>query len=335
MDEQTGKNQGISVSAVITAYNTGKYIGRAIESVLNQVRQPDEIIVVDDGSTDETAEVIGQYGSKVRYIHQENAGSSAARNTGIRNANCEWVGFLDGDDEWLPEHLLLQTELLERNRELVWSTGNYIRCLCDEDRRSEHLPPSEIDKHLGGKDYFDDYLSAFLIGADGHTDTMVIKKEALQEAGMFLGDLQRAEDMDLWLRIAFRHPKVGYISRPTAVYHLGMAGSLSRQFTPASSYTNLIERLLKNAAELGRTDKFKPCAVYLLRRWMRSMLFDARAKDIRDMLEEFNELFGAGYKVSMRMLTVFPQATKAGCFMISRIVRFLRLRKKLVRQHGK
>ena len=335
MDEQTGKNQGISVSAVITAYNISKYVGRAIESALNQVRQPDEIVVVDDGSTDETAEVIGQYGTKVRYIHQENAGSSAARNTGIRNANCEWVAFLDGDDEWLPEHLKLQTKLLERNRELVWSTGNYMRCLCDEDRRSEHLPPGKVDKHLSGKDYFDDYLSAFLIGADGNTDTMVIKRTVLQEAGMFLVGMHRVEDMDLWLRIAFRHPKVGYVSRPTAVYHLGMAGSLSRQHTPTKVYSDLIERQLKNAAELGRADKFKPCAVYLLRRWMRSMLFDAHGRDIRDMLEQFDDLLGGWYKALMRMLTVFPQATRAGCFMISRIVRLLRLRKKLVRRHGK
>jgi glycosyltransferase involved in cell wall biosynthesis len=335
MDEQTGKDHGLRISAVITAYNIGEYIGRAIESALNQVRQPDEIIVVDDGSTDETANVIGQYESKVRYIHQENAGSSSARNTGIRNATCEWVAFLDGDDEWLPEHLLLQSELLERNRELVWSTGNYIRCLCDEDRRSEHLPEGKIEEHLRGKDYFDDYLSAFLIGADGNTDTMVVKKEALQEAGMFFTGLQRAEDMDLWLRIAFLHPKAGYVSKAATVYHLGMAGSLSRQFTPSSSYTDLIERLLKKAAEAGREEEFKHCASYLLRGWMRSMLFDARAKDIRSMLDEFDELFGTGYKVLMRILTVFPRVTRAGCFMISRIVRLLRLRKKLVRRRGK
>ena len=124
----TKKNDGtLNVSVVIPAYNACEYIGRAIESVLGQTRAADEIIVVDDGSTDGTGTQVKKFGERVRYIHQENSGPSASRNAGVLAAKSEWIAFLDADDEWLPKHLQLQTELLGRNNGLVWSTANYDR----------------------------------------------------------------------------------------------------------------------------------------------------------------------------------------------------------------
>ena len=113
MQSQGSKNS-ICISAVIPAYNAEKYITRAIDSVLGQTRPVDEIIIVDDGSTDNTAEAIKRYGDKIQYIYQENAGVSAARNTGIKAAATDWIAFLDADDEWLPERIQLQVELLKR-----------------------------------------------------------------------------------------------------------------------------------------------------------------------------------------------------------------------------
>ena len=148
----------ITVSAVIPAYNAGKYVGRAIESVLAQTRKADEIIVVDDGSTDDTAEVVERFGDAVRFIRQENAGASFARNTGIEAATSDWIAFLDADDEWLPNKLKLQTEHLERNPNLVWTTGNYIRCYCSRDRRHDDMSAERLASAkavMGRKEYFD------------------------------------------------------------------------------------------------------------------------------------------------------------------------------------
>ena len=83
----------MTVSVVIPAYNAGKYIARAIDSVLAQTRQPDEIIVVDDGSTDDTAQIVAGFGSKVQLIRQDNAGAGVACNTGIEAATGEWIAF--------------------------------------------------------------------------------------------------------------------------------------------------------------------------------------------------------------------------------------------------
>src|SRR5262249_17498095 len=95
----------IQISAVVPTYNRAYIVKRAIESMLAQVHAPSEIIVVDDGSLDNTRAVIESYGQKVRYVHQANAGVSAARNRGIREAKCEWIAFLDSDDYWVPGHL--------------------------------------------------------------------------------------------------------------------------------------------------------------------------------------------------------------------------------------
>ena len=138
----------ITISVVIPAYNCERYITRSIDSVLAQTRPVDEIIIVDDGSSDNTGEVVKRYGGKVRYIRQENAGASVARNTGIEAATGDWIAFLDGDDEWLPDKIKHQTELLSRNPNLVWVTGNYMECLCEEKRSGIHTPPARCIHYL-------------------------------------------------------------------------------------------------------------------------------------------------------------------------------------------
>jgi glycosyltransferase involved in cell wall biosynthesis len=100
------------ISAVIPAFNRGRTIGRAIESALAQTRPPIEIVVVDDGSTDNTAAAVATYGDSVRYVYQPNAGASAARNRGVESATAPWVAFLDSDDYWSDDHLERMAEAI-------------------------------------------------------------------------------------------------------------------------------------------------------------------------------------------------------------------------------
>jgi glycosyltransferase involved in cell wall biosynthesis len=104
-----------TISVIIPTYNRTHYLGEAVESILNQDIQDCriEIIVVDDGSTDNTKEVLRKYGNSVRYIYQDNRGVGSARNRGIDEATGEWVSFLDSDDRWLPEKLSLQFKVLD------------------------------------------------------------------------------------------------------------------------------------------------------------------------------------------------------------------------------
>ncbi len=259
MDALKDDSRGISISVVIPAYNAEKSISRTIESVLAQSRRPDEIIVVDDGSTDQTAQRIKEFGSDVCYIYQENAGPSVARNRGIEAAGSEWIAFLDADDEWLPETLDLQCELLSRNKHLVWTTANFYHCLCDENRRGCNVNPKLAAEALGGKEYFDDFFRTSLPHGCGCTVTMLIKKEVLEQAGMFQPGLHIAEDTDLWFRIACRRPQIGYVAEPLAIYHMTTAASLMQKHRQLKFQSDLIERQLQFASEHGRLDAFKPC----------------------------------------------------------------------------
>ncbi len=114
------------VSVIIPTYNRARTIERAVNSVLAQTWKEVEVIVVDDGSTDQTSEVLKVYGDKIRVIHQQNGGASAARNTGIKAATGEIISFLDSDDEWLPSKTERQVKLLQRTE-----SSGVVCCVCD------------------------------------------------------------------------------------------------------------------------------------------------------------------------------------------------------------
>ena len=313
------------VSVVIPAYNLEGYISRAIESVLAQTRPADEIIVVDDGSTDDTGEMVKKYGSAVRYIHQENAGASAARNTGIKAAKNEWIAFLDGDDEWLGENLERQMGLLERNKELVWTAGNFIICYCQEDRRQDKLDPDRGLRLLEGKEYFQEYFRAFKNGAWGCTDTIVVRRSVLEEAGLFRVGQLGANDLDMWWRIAYRWPVIGYNVEPLAIYHMQIADSITKRFCRPDVLGGLVERHLKLAEEYGRGKTFRACAEHVLRYWIHQYIFDERIYGVRDMIVRFSDVLPFGYRAVLWVLTVSPRATLAAMPVLKRINRLLRL----------
>jgi glycosyltransferase involved in cell wall biosynthesis len=108
----------MKISVVIPCYNYGRYLAGAIESVLSQTVKADEVVVVDDGSTDETSAEVKRYMSQVRYVYQENGGVSRARNRGARETGNDWVAFLDADDRWAPEKLDVQTKILASHPEI-------------------------------------------------------------------------------------------------------------------------------------------------------------------------------------------------------------------------
>lgn len=325
----TDSSPEIRISVIIPAYNVQATIDRAIRSVLTQTRKPDEIIIVNDGSTDDTAAVVNPYQSQevVQYIEQQNQGAGAARNTGILVARHEWIAFLDGDDEWLADHMERHSSLLSQHAELVWSTGNYYRCLCTQNHRQQ----AQSNLGLPEPDLSNDYYQAFLERDHGCMNTMVVRKDVLLEAGLFDADAPILEDLDLWLKIAHRHQRIGIVRTPTAVYHLEIAGCRTQSMFPAAFLKELMDRHLQLAQNAERSDAFAVCARHLLQGWLRSMLFDARGKDARALLDHFEFLFRPMYKWRMRLFCRHATATAFTFHAISRILRILRLRRELTR----
>ena len=299
------------ISVVIPAYNAGRYIGRAIDSVLAQTRPAEEIIVVDDGSTDHTAEIAGAYGDRIRFIRQENAGASVARNTGIAAATGNWIAFLDADDEWLPEKLRLQTEHLERNPDLTWTTANYVRCYCDSNRREDDLAGERLNNAeavLNGREYFQSYFQAYQAFAKGHTITMLVSRELIIKAGLFARGQARINDYDMWLRIAYVRPRLGFLCQPLATPHRDVPNSLVKTYRQPEIIFEFLNRHLQLAAEHGLLEDFRPCASRMLGGWIHTLLAQRNGRGVRMLLRRFADLHSRYCYATTYIKSYFPRA---------------------------
>jgi glycosyltransferase involved in cell wall biosynthesis len=183
------------VSIVMPAYNVAWCIGRAVDSVLAQDFRMRELIVINDGSTDDTASVLAGYGDAIVVLHQQNRGMSAARNAGIRAARGEYIAFLDSDDWWLPTKLSRQVELMESRPEIGFcSTAARVE---DPDGRLLNLWQC---RHAGTAML--ETLFSENAAIAGGCSAVVVRKELLDRTGLFDESLRGFEDPDLWMRLA-------------------------------------------------------------------------------------------------------------------------------------
>ena len=205
------------VSVVIPTYNSGPLVSEAVESVLAQTRPAAEILVVDDGSTDDTADRLGRFGAVVRVLRQPNGGVSAARNRGVAAAAGDWVAFLDADDAWHPRKLEVQLAAVARRPDLgLLGTGCY------------DWPGDHPDLGAAGPGTVTDVpLADLLVRNRFVTSTIVARVDVLRAAGRFDPALQGPEDYDLWLRAARRAP-VANLDVPLSGYREATPGSLSK-----------------------------------------------------------------------------------------------------------
>ena len=212
-----------SISVIIPAFNAARYLGAAIESGLRQTRPPGEIIVVDDGSTDNTAQVARGFGDRIRYVRQGNAGPAAARNRAAQEAAGEWLAFLDADDEWLPQRLEIQLAQTEKHPQVLMWCGQTMG-LEASGQRSE--TPNDIPlRFLTLKD--------FAVSNPVSTTTVLLRRTVFEQVGGFDKRFRGPEDYDLWMRVAALG-NIGLIQLPLACYR-EESGSLSmddRRFLP-------------------------------------------------------------------------------------------------------
>ena len=184
------------VSVIIPTYNRAEFLCSAITSVLNQTFHNFEIIVVDDASQDHTREVMNSLGDKrIRYIrHEKNKGVAATRNTGLVNAKGTYIAFLDDDDEWLPEKLQKQFNLLESCQNIVGVvyTGAFVV------RKSDRKILYKVFPNKRG-DIFNLILAKNKIA---YTSTIFLRRQCFEKIGLFDKSLEFAEDYDMWLRIS-------------------------------------------------------------------------------------------------------------------------------------
>jgi glycosyltransferase involved in cell wall biosynthesis len=329
----------VKVSVIIPVYNAARCVAVAVGSVLAQSFTDYEIIVVDDGSTDDITEALRPYGNRVRLLRQENAGPAAARNTGINAANGDWIAFLDADDEWLPEKLAVQMAILEKNPQLKWCGSNLFLELDGNQRPA--VNPAVVAKTVGPKDYFENY---FRDSIKGHsptaiitsTITLVIHKSVFDAVGLFDISLLREEDHDMWVRIACRWPQMGFVARPLAIAHLGHADSVMTQRRLEEKrgvlYRQVTAKHLQLAEESGCLHDFKVFASVLMRDVLLINLFHGLKAEARQTASQFPQLLGFHWRAAAYILTIFPTVTSKTLQAVARLGRSLKLARSVSRR---
>lgn len=184
------------ISVIIPTYNRGWIIKEAIDSVLTQNYPDFELIVVDDGSTDDTQNILAEYKSRIRILQQDNKGVSAARNYGIDKARGDYLAFLDSDDIWLQNKITTQVNFFKQDPESLICQTQEIWI-----RNGKRVNPKKYHKKYSGM-IFEKTLPRCLVSPSA----VMIKKSLIEEVGCFDETLPACEDYDLWLRISCRYP---------------------------------------------------------------------------------------------------------------------------------
>ncbi len=245
------------VSVIIPTHNRAWIVRDAIDSVLGQDYADVEPIVVDDGSTDGSARILDAYGDRLRVIHQENRGVSAARNRGIAASSGALIALLDSDDIWLPDKLTVQVDFFKMNPAALICQTEEIWV-----RNGRRVNPGQRHRKPSGM-IFERSLELCLVSPSA----VMVRRELFDIVGLFDENLPACEDYDLWLRVGSRFP-VHLIEKPLTIKRGGHADQLSRQPSldryRIHSLVKLIEagRLTPSQRDAVVIVLRKKCAVY-------------------------------------------------------------------------
>lgn len=235
----TSRPQNPLVSVIIPTYNRGWVLKEAIDSVLAQDFKDFELIVVDDGSTDDTGQILAAYNQDLIALHQSNSGVSAARNRGIGTASGQLIAFLDSDDLWLPRKLSTQVDFFNSHPGAVINQTEEIWI-----RNGVRVNPKTRHHKFSGM-IFEKSLALCLVSPSA----VMMRRSLFDDVGLFDENLPACEDYDLWLRLSWRYP-VHLIETPLIIKRGGHADQLSK----APGLDKYRIRSLKNIIESGHLD---------------------------------------------------------------------------------
>jgi glycosyltransferase involved in cell wall biosynthesis len=228
----------LSVSVIVPTYNRRHLVGRALDSIATQTRAPSEVIVVDDGSSDDTLETLRREYPSVTVLEQAHAGVSAARNRGIEHSHGDWIAFLDSDDEWLPEKLARQHAAIVSESTMLLSHTEEIWV-----RNGIRVNPKRRHAKRGGS-IFEHCLPLCCMSPS----SLIVHRTVLEDVGVFDEALPACEDYDLWLRITNRYP-VLFLNKPLVVKHGGHADQLSHRYWGMDRFRiTALEKLLNTGS---------------------------------------------------------------------------------------
>ena len=225
------------ISVIIPTYNRCDLLKRAINSVIKQTITPKEIIIVDNGSTDQTYQMVSSLFPEINYFIEKKRGVSAARNKGILESKSKWIAFLDSDDAWKPTKLEKQMEFS------VFNQDKYRIIHTDETWYRNKKFLNQLKKHKkSGGNIFKNSLQLCCISPS----SVVLKKQIFEEYGLFDENLEVCEDYDMWIRITSKE-EVGFLDSPLVLKYGGHSDQLSKKFWGMDRFRiKSLEKNLKN-----------------------------------------------------------------------------------------
>ncbi len=225
------------ISVIIPTYNRCDLLKRAINSVIKQTITPKEIIVVDNGSTDQTYEMVSSLFPEINYFIEKKRGVSAARNKGILESKSKWIAFLDSDDTWKPTKLEKQMEFS------IFNQDKYRIIHTDENWYRNKKFLNQLKKHKkSGGNIFKNSLQLCCISPS----SVVLNKQIFEEYGLFDENLEVCEDYDMWIRITSKE-EVGFLDSPLVSKYGGHSDQLSKKFWGMDRFRiKSLEKNLKN-----------------------------------------------------------------------------------------
>ncbi len=266
-----------SISVVIPTYNRVALLERALDSVLAQTLSADEIIVVDDGSTDGTVSMLKSHYHGVNFIEQDNQGVSAARNAGIKTASHSWIALLDSDDVW-------HANKLERQVQELKNAPEHLICHCDEIWIRNGQRVNQMDKHKKtGGHIFQYCLPLCTISPSA----VMIHGSLFEVIGLFDETLPACEDYDLWLRICSRYP-VLYVDEALITKYGGHDDQLSRKYWGMDRFR--IQALNKIISETNLNDSNRQAVIKIMIKKINIYLAGAEKHGNTEDVDDFEKI---------------------------------------------
>jgi glycosyltransferase involved in cell wall biosynthesis len=267
----------MQISVIIPSYNRLDTLKRAVHSVLDQDSAVDELIVVDDGSTDDSANYIRHNFPQIRLIQQTNQGVSAARNAGIKQAKCDWIALLDSDDSWHHNKIstIKQHHAEQPDIALIHSDEIWIR---------NHVRVNAMHKHQKtGGNLFLRCLPLCVISPSA----VVLKRSLIESVGYFDESLPACEDYDLWLKICCQH-SVHYIDQPLITKYGGHEDQLSTQYWGMDRFR--IRSLWRLIQQDDLSDAYRLAANEMMQKKLKVLLNGAKKHNNQAVLDEFGAM---------------------------------------------
>jgi glycosyltransferase involved in cell wall biosynthesis len=298
----------LTVSALVPTYNCAHLICDAIDSLLAQTRPPDEVIVVDDASTDQTELVLRRYGDKIRYLRlNKNLKPAGARNAGLAVASHPWILFLDSDDLLIETHLAEVCRILEANPSLVWAAGLTVTQRSLNGPIEPIVSQELVEASVNTAEVVEDYFAASATGVTAAICGFLIRKDVIEALGGFDPALHHGSDNDMWWKIACAHPPIGLARKPGYVYRRVRDDSTTVTFQKDyAGFCDLLEHHLERTQKVGRRYAYEKVA----RRSLDSIAYATFYEDdvalLRRIAKRHAKLLSPGRRLPIQLAAMLP-----------------------------